>query len=674
MQSPSPSQSPTRGRAAQAPADRNPGRRDNLTRMAHASVRGRTCGRAVVALAVGGLLLGCDRPAPVATKSRHAAGRPPAAGQPTAAGPSAADGQGTLELHGPRAVPAGGRASWEIVYTAGPLGVATGGGVLFQVSPFWGWSPPQTEAPAAEGHVGVTTSGSARLEVEVGDLGYAIARVMEGRVAAGESVTFAYGPARADRFAEKEERFYVKVDGDGDGFFAPVTGYPLVETLPGEAARLLATASSFTGPDGAVRLTVAALDAMDDRATGYRGTVRLEATGASFDLPPPYTFDEHDAGAHTFELHGATKDSFRIEVADDAGGLAALSNPIAPGPFPTGHVLLWGDLHGHSNLSDGTGTPEDYYAFARAVAALDVAALTDHDAHGLWALDERPELWDRIRAAARRAYEPGRFVTFAGYEWTSWTFGHRHVLFGRDDDAPLFSMRAPATSTPEGLWAALAGHDAITIPHHPAGGPVPIDWDHHDPRFEPVVEITSIHGCSEAYGVARMIYHPVRGAFVRDALARGYRLGLIGSGDTHNGHPGLGDPAAPTSGLAGILATGTTREAVLEAIRKRHVFATSGARIPIVFSVEGALMGEEITIATGKPAAYEGRVWATDRLEKVEVIRNGEVIAVAHPTATEVRITGVDPAPPPSGYYYLRATQFDEQQAWSSPVFFEARD
>ena len=33
-------------------------------------------------------------------------------------------------------------------------------------------------------------------------------------------------------------------------------------------------------------------------------------------------------------------------------------------------------------LSDGTGTPEDYFAYARDVAALDVIALTDHDHWG----------------------------------------------------------------------------------------------------------------------------------------------------------------------------------------------------------------------------------------------------------------------------------------------------
>jgi hypothetical protein len=47
-------------------------------------------------------------------------------------------------------------------------------------------------------------------------------------------------------------------------------------------------------------------------------------------------------------------------------------------------------------------------------------------------LDETPANWARIEAAARSFHEPGRFVTLLGYEWTSWIFGHRHVLHFED--------------------------------------------------------------------------------------------------------------------------------------------------------------------------------------------------------------------------------------------------
>ena len=40
---------------------------------------------------------------------------------------------------------------FRIVYEVGTLGIATGGSVQLQVSPFWGWSTPQVSDPDAPG-------------------------------------------------------------------------------------------------------------------------------------------------------------------------------------------------------------------------------------------------------------------------------------------------------------------------------------------------------------------------------------------------------------------------------------------------------------------------------------------------------------------------------------------
>ena len=124
---------------------------------------------------------------------------------------------------------------------------------------------------------------------------------------------------------------------------------------------------------------------------------------------------------------------------------------------PEAPRIRWADLHGHSVRSDGTGTPEAYYRYARDVAGLDVAALTDHDHWGLPFLDESSEGWREIREATEAHYEPGRFVTIHGYEWTSWLFGHRHVLhFGGSEQAGvhLHSSLDESTDTPPETWPA----------------------------------------------------------------------------------------------------------------------------------------------------------------------------------------------------------------------------
>ena len=182
--------------------------------------------------------------------------------------------------------------------------------------------------------------------------------------------------------------------------------------------------------------------------------------------------------------------------ATGLGGRAARSNPLVV--LPQTPRILWADLHGHSNLSDGTGTAEDYFRYARDVAGLDVAVLTDHDHVGRRPLDATPEFWAEIRKQVAAFNDPGRFVTVLGFEWTSWIHGHRHVLYF-DGDGAVISTADPAYTSPLQLWDALRGKRALTFAHHSAGGPIATNWAFPpDPVLEPVTEIVSVHGNSES--------------------------------------------------------------------------------------------------------------------------------------------------------------------------------
>ena len=84
-----------------------------------------------------------------------------------------------------------------------------------------------------------------------------------------------------------------------------------------------------------------------------------------------------------------------------------------------------------------------------------------------------------------------------------------------------------------------------------------------------------MHGSSEACGHAGPhLPSGPRATSSRDALARGYRLGFIGSGDRHDGHPGLVQLAGPHGGLAALIGAEPTRESILRdaprAARLRH--------------------------------------------------------------------------------------------------------
>jgi hypothetical protein len=336
--------------------------------------------------------------------------------------------------------------------------------------------------------------------------------------------------------------------------------------------------------------------------------------------------------------------------------------------------LLWGDLHGHSNLSDGSGAPDAYYAYARDVAGVDVAALTDHDHFGAEPqLDEAPGPWSQIRAAAAHFHVPRRFVALFGLEWTSWLHGHRHVLYFADEGPVLSSLDARFDTPPE-LWAALRGQPVLTVPHHPAGGPTALNWAFApDPELEPLVEIVSAAGSSESADGPRPVRDWVAGHFVRDALDGGDRLGFLGSGDTHDGHPGCPGPderPKQRCGLVGIYAEERTRESVLAALRARRCFASNGPRVFLDVRLGGAPMGATVAPADALPLAV--RVVAPRPIQGIEVVRSGAIAETIdgmglREQRVERRLAGLR-----SGeYVYVRLRLGDDRAAWSSPFFVE---
>ncbi len=587
--------------------------------------------------------------------------------------PSDGGGRAWLE-EGPDPVSAGEAGTWTLVYEAGPEGIAVGGMLFLQVSPFWGWSTPQVAAEEAPGYTTVSTHAEG-VTLEAETLGQQLLGVHVGgrRFERGEQIRIVYGAgapgARADIYAERGSRFWISVDGDGDGIRGLLQDSPGVDVGPGPPARLALSLPSVARPGEAVRLNVAVLDAVGNAWPMVEGELELSAAGGDARLPATVRLGPDDRGRVVVELTATVEGTVTVE-AQGPGDLRGTANPlVVSASLPR---VYWGDLHGHSGLSDGTGTPEDYYRYARDVAALDVAALTDHDHWGMQPLSETPELWGGIRAQTKAFHDPGRFVTLLGYEWTSWLHGHRHVLYFEGEGRVLSSVD-PAFESPLQLWVALRGQPALTIAHHTAGGPIATNWEiPPDPELEPVTEIASVHGSSEADDSPRVIYNPVDGHFARDALDRGYRLGFVGSGDGHDGHPGMAHLASPNGGLVAILADELTREAVLEALRARRVYATNGPRILLRATLDGAPMGAALEADEGRTRTLEVLAVAPGVLERIDLVRSGRVVRTFAGTGSrELRVTEPIAGLESGEYLYLRAVQVDDGAAWSSPFFVD---
>lgn len=601
---------------------------------------------------------------------------------------SPSDGGGRAWLEEPAgtaagtpSVAAGGSRAWHIVYEAGSGGVAVGGGIYLQSSPFWKWSTPQTEQPGYPGYTTVETQ-AAGVELLARTLGQQLLLIeVAGRaLRPGERVRIVYGAgpagARGDDYAERSEHLWVAVDGDGDGFRKVLKDSPRVDVLPREAARLLVRWPSVARPGAQVRLTVCVLDAGLNTGLRVEGQIHFDDWPEGRGPAPRLSLEPDQEGRAALLLTvpeaGVQHITARFTPSDSGAELTATSNPLLVDD--RGPLVHWGDLHGHTNLSDGTGLPEDYFVYARDVAALDVAALTDHDDWGLLPLTRAPEAWDRIQDAVRAAHAPGEFVALLGYEWTSWIFGHRHVLyFG--DTGQLYSSLDRRYDTPQELWEVLRPTRALSIPHHSAGGPIATDWSMApDPELEPVVEVSSSHGTSEAADAPRTIYASVRGNFVRDALQRGYRFGLIGSGDSHDGHPGLSWEARhyPNGGLVALLTDDLTREGVRRALVERRVYATNGPRMVLRCSLAGRPMGSTLALRELPEGRAELFVWVlgTAPIERIDVVRSGQIVSSLTADQSELVSGTLSLEQLGAGeFVYVRVVQVDDGVAWSTPFY-----
>ncbi len=185
--------------------------------------------------------------------------------------------------------------------------------------------------------------------------------------------------------------------------------------------------------------------------------------------------------------------------------------------------------------------------------------------------------------------------------------------------------------------------DVMAFPHHIGykQGQRGINWDTFDPTFAPVVEIISMHGCSESDEGPRPYLHSMgpsdhRGTMAY-GLAQGHVFGVVGSTDHHSGHPG-----SYGHGRTGVWARDLTRGGLWEALRARRTYALTGDRIDVQFAVNGEPMGTVLGPAQRREVAF--RVVGGGPLDCVDIIKNGALLRrfsqydMAHPTVDADRI------------------------------------
>ena len=487
---------------------------------------------------------------------------------------------------------AGSYQEFTLTYTAGYFGIDDTGSLKIVHRFASDMGRPQFDNPKAANYVTVEASNGAVLHVEY-DMKRNIRpwdktvyiKVVRGFLREGDQIIARFGDRRQgspgmriQTFCEDTFEFKVLVDAIATYNYVELPEQPIIRIIPGSPVLYKAILPSLRRKNEKFRLCLKGEDCWGNPSDQCDQTFSLRANLAVNALPDSLTFSAGEFSRIIEGLSVAESGDLTIELLDADGAIVARSNPCR---FVESSDLLpyWGDLHGQSEETIGTNSARDFYEFARDKAFLDICVHQGND------FQITNEFWNWLNELSAEFTEDERFVVFPGWEWSGNTGlgGDRNVLHmheGRQihrsshalvDD--LSDIDTDATSAND-LFEALKDEDCTVFAH--IGGRYADIKVAHDQRIEKGVEVHSAWGTFEW--------------LIRDAFEQGYRVGILSNSDGHKGRPGASHPGSTKFGAYGgltcVLAPDFTRAGIMEGLRKRHYYGTTGNRVILDTRVE----------------------------------------------------------------------------------------
>jgi hypothetical protein len=331
-----------------------------------------------------------------------------------------------------------------------------------------------------------------------------------------------------------------------------------------------------------------------------------------------------------------------------------------------------GEFHRHTSISSDGGNDADIidsYRYLVDASSMDWAGCCDHDNGG-----GREYTWWLAQKMTDAYHLGGKFVPLFSYERSvRYPEGHRNVLFAQRGIRPLPRLPkteedSPSDPAPDTqmYYEYLKKFGGVTA-SHTSGTGMGTDWRDNDPEVEPFVEI--YQGDRQNYempdaprsnseGDSIGAWRPL--GFVSNALNKGYRLAFEASSDHISTHMSYGV----------IWVTEPTRQALIDAVKKRHVYAATD-NILADFRCAGHFMGDEFSI-DGAPR-LEVKLAGTADFAAVHIIKDGAYVYSVKPGKPEVSFTWTDEKPNTgkTSYYYVRGEQADGEIVWVSPMWIK---
>ena len=564
---------------------------------------------------------------------------------------------------------AGSYASFTLTYTAGLYGIDDSGSLRICFRFASDQSNPQFDNPQGPNYTTVEASNGAVLQVRWDPKANVRPwdrtlwiKVMKGYLTEGETITIRFGVTdhggpgmRLQTFCEDTFEFRVLADPIATFNFQPLPVQPMIAIVPGKPERYISVLPTRRRVGQPFALKIKGEDKWGNPSNQCDVTLAVDTEGAIDGLPDQVTLKSGDFKLEIPNLTVSTPGRVSVRLRSGGGEVVAESNPLLI--EDTDLIHFWGDMHGQSEETIGTGSADQYFTFARDLAFVDACA---HQGNDFQITDA---FWAELNRLTSVHDKPGEFVALPGYEWSGNTplGGDRNVYFPTDDRI----IRRSSHALIEG--GDTKGTDALTCKELFEALETNEEWDvvmyahcggryadisvAHDGRFEKSVEVHS------SWGSFEWILH--------DAFKLGYRVGVVTNSDGHKGRPGASYPGAGKFGAIGgltcFLMDKLDRETLLDCQRKRRHYGSTGGPngrmivdLKVTFSTTGtlyhddpalfakaeghaateAMMGDIVHLPSGD-MELEVSVETTSPIERVDIFNGTELVETVRPYSAD---------------------------------------
>lgn len=318
-----------------------------------------------------------------------------------------------------------------------------------------------------------------------------------------------------------------------------------------------------------------------------------------------------------------------------------------------GYNIYFANLHSHTEFSDGKGLPEEAYIYARDSAQIDILALSDHT-HLLNEISYQYQ-----KQIAERYTENGYFLALVGQEFGNLNqFGHL-TIFDADSLCPISTANLAKT------YQWLNSKGLIAQFNHPRQSDFNyLAFDFNGDQWCSMIEV--VNGSGNYTELNEEIYFT--------GLANGWHLAPVANQDNHNKKWGDAMTSLGQIPLTGILADTLTKEAVLNALHERRIYAletrpkTDRIRLKN-FMIDNIFMGGRL-VTSNPSVLIKLEVVAETGFSQIYLYKNGVKYDSVN-TLNRDSIVWCKADTSANGYYFIKGIQLDGDRFWSAPIWVE---